>query len=343
MNKIPKKISSGVRRNNAESYLLISLIAFAVTVIVTRIFLQLAGFPQLGNDVLHFAHALWGGLILIVAAYLPLAYTNRRIIEISALLSGVGIGLFIDEIGKFITQSNDYFFPPALSLIYGFFLITVFVYLYFRKSHKESPRKAMYHILEELQDAIDGDLDTAEAARIEELLTIARESEQEEILSLADAVNSYMKKEKKNLIAAEPTFWKKISIRIESIGKRLGRPLHRGMISMIMLLWIIITFSYVVVLLDSDANLLPQVLKWRSPLLFLQILIGIFLIIAAMTWLLKKEETGLNFAVVAFLLSLVAVQTLYFYISQFSAITATLIQFIFLQILISYRKWYLNK
>jgi len=342
MKKNPEKIGSAVRRNNAESNLLISLVAFAVTVIVTRIFLQLAGFPQLGNDILHFAHALWGGLILIIAAYLPLAFTNKRIIKFSALLSGVGIGLFIDEIGKFITQSNDYFFPPALSLIYGFFLITVFVYLFFRKSHKESPRKAMYHILEELQDAIDGDLDTAEAARIEDLLTLARESKQEEILSLADVVSSYMKKEKRNLIAAEPTYWKRLSKRIESFGKRLGRPLHRRMISIIMLLWVVVTVSYVVVLLDGNANLLPQVLRWRSPLLFLQVLIGIILVIAALTWLLKKEETGLNFAVVAFLLSLIAVQTLYFYISQFSAITATLIQFIFLQILISYRKWYLN-
>jgi divalent metal cation (Fe/Co/Zn/Cd) transporter len=36
-------------------------------------------------------------------------------IQASALLSGIGIGLFINEVGKFITQTNDYFFPPALS------------------------------------------------------------------------------------------------------------------------------------------------------------------------------------------------------------------------------------
>jgi len=108
-----KKIRSAVRRDKAENYLLISLVAFGVTVIFTRLFLQLTGFPQIGNSVLHIAHALWGGLLLFVAVLLPLALANRWAIQASALMGGIGIGLFFDEVGKFITQTNDYFFPPA--------------------------------------------------------------------------------------------------------------------------------------------------------------------------------------------------------------------------------------
>jgi hypothetical protein len=67
------------------------------------------GYPQIGNDVLHIAHALWGGLLLLVALMLPLAFANRRFLQASAWLGGVGAGLFIDEVGKFITQANDYF------------------------------------------------------------------------------------------------------------------------------------------------------------------------------------------------------------------------------------------
>ena len=62
-----KKIRSAVRRDHAEDYLLTSLIAFGVTVIAVRIFLQMTGFPQIGNSVLHIAHALWGGMLLFVA------------------------------------------------------------------------------------------------------------------------------------------------------------------------------------------------------------------------------------------------------------------------------------
>lgn len=63
-----KKIRAAIRRSHAESYILTSLVAFAATVIVARVFLELAGYPQLGNSVLHVAHALWGGLLLFVAA-----------------------------------------------------------------------------------------------------------------------------------------------------------------------------------------------------------------------------------------------------------------------------------
>ena len=63
MSQKHKKVRSAVRRDRAERYILISLVAFAVTVIATRVFLELSGYPQIGNDVLHIAHALWGGLL----------------------------------------------------------------------------------------------------------------------------------------------------------------------------------------------------------------------------------------------------------------------------------------
>lgn len=56
-----------------------------------------------------------------------------------------------------------------------------------------------------------------------------------------------------------------------------------------------------------------------------------------------NEEVGLKFAVIGFLLSLVGLQTLYFYLSQFSAITTTLLQLIFLLSLLAYRQWHLNE
>ncbi len=102
------KIRSAVRRDHAERYLLTSVVAFGVTVIAIRVFLQLTGFPQLGNSVLHIAHALWGALLLFIAVFLPLLFANHWAIVVSALFSGIGIGLFIDEVGKFITQANDY-------------------------------------------------------------------------------------------------------------------------------------------------------------------------------------------------------------------------------------------
>ena len=261
------RIRSAVRRDRAEEYLLTTQVAFGVTVIAVRVFLQLTGFPQIGNDVLHIAHALWGGLLLFVAVLLPLALANRWALTASAWLSGIGIGLFIDEVGKFITQANDYFFPPALSLIYGFFLLTGFLYLHFRRPHRPNPRKAMYHALEGLQDALDADLDPAEAARIEGHLAVARQSDREEIVSLASAIGGYLGEEKHHRAVAEPDLWERTSARLDALGRRLGRRRHRAAISLLLIVWVALVIGYVAILVPGGPDLDPQVLQWRGALL----------------------------------------------------------------------------
>lgn len=337
-----KKIRSAVRRHDAEDYLLIYLVAFGVTVVLTRVYLQLTGFPQLGNSVLHIAHALWGGLLLFVAVLLPLAFANRWAVKASALLSGIGTGLFIDEVGKFITQTNDYFFPPALSLIYAFILLNVPVYLYFRRPHRKDPREAMYHAFERLQDALDGDLDTEQAARIEAQLAIAKQSDRDEIASLASAISAYLQKEKRHLSGAEPSYWKRIAMRVDALGRRLGRRMHRAIIAALLILWVTFVIGYVAVLILGGTNLDNQVVQWRGPLIVIQTVVGGLMIFAVVAWLSGNEGRGLRFGIYGFLLSLVALQLLYFYLSQFSAITATLLQLAFLAVLLAYRRWYLG-
>jgi hypothetical protein len=338
-----KKIRSAVRRDHAEDYLLMSLVAFAVSVILTRAFLHLTGFPQVGDSVLHIAHALWGGLLLFVAALLPLAWANRWAIQASALLGGIGTGLFIDEVGKFITQANDYFFAPSLSLIYGFFLLYVFAYLVFRRSHEEDPRGAMYRAFEGLQDALDGDLDKEEAARIEAHLAVAKRSEREEIASLANAIDEYLQQQKHRLAAAEPGRWKRIVMRVDAWGRRLGQPRHRTVITLLLSLWVVFVIGYIAILAQGSPNLDAQVLQWRGPLMAIQAVVGGLMAVAVFAWLARNEDLGLKFGIGGFLLSLVALQLHYFYLSQFYAVTFTLLQFALLQILLAYRRWYLRE
>ena len=155
----------GSRRDRGPQYLLITIASFAVTVAATRWYLQLAGYPTVGGGELHVAHALWGGLALVLAALLPLLWVGHRSLVLSALLAGVGVGLFIDEIGKFLTTTTDYFFAPAAPMIYGSLLLLVLLWMLFRRSSGDAI-EATHAVLDALRDAVDGRLTAEERERV---------------------------------------------------------------------------------------------------------------------------------------------------------------------------------
>ena len=159
---------------------------------------------------------------------------------------------------------------------------------------------------------------------------------------MADAINTYLQQEKGHLSAAEPDFWKRIAMGVDAFGLRLGRRVHRTIISIILILWMIFVFGFIVVLVLNVPTIVSQVVQWRGVIISIQVVVGGLIVVALLTWLVGNEELGLRFAISGFLLSLVALQTLYFYLSQFAAITATLLQLFFLLILLAYRHWYLS-
>ncbi|MCW3034045.1 MAG: hypothetical protein JWM60_2390 [Solirubrobacterales bacterium] len=131
------------------------LVSACATVLVIRTQLWATNYPQLGGGGIHIAHLLYGGLFMVIAIGLLLILLNRSIRRPAAVLGGVGFGFFIDELGKFITSDNNYFFKPAAALIY---LVFVAMYLTIRALER---RRGLTQ-LELLANALDL---TAEAAR----------------------------------------------------------------------------------------------------------------------------------------------------------------------------------
>lgn len=171
-----------VRREGAEHYLFLTLISFAGTVIATRSFLELTGYPRIGGGDLHIAHAFFGGVFLFVASLLPLLLAGRAVYRTSAVLGGIGIGLFIDEVGKLITSQNNYFYPAAAPIIYATFLLAALVWVRARRKADADPRSQLLTALQLLEESVEGDLQEEERdvlhARLEAAASHASDPEQ---------------------------------------------------------------------------------------------------------------------------------------------------------------------
>jgi hypothetical protein len=169
------RLRQPVRREGAERYLFLTLVSFAATVTATRAFLELTGYPRIGGGELHIAHALFGGLFLFAAALLPILLAGRNVYRAAAVLAGIGIGLFIDEVGKFITTRNDYFYPAAAPLIYATFLLAVLIYLRVRRRIEPDPRSQLLTSLQLVEEAVDNDLQARERDELRVRLRVAAE------------------------------------------------------------------------------------------------------------------------------------------------------------------------
>lgn len=114
--------SSGLRDRAALARFEIFLFGAVATVLITRAYLAATGYPQVGGGNLHVAHVLWGGLLMGVAVVALVIVPGGVVKMRGALVGGVGFGLFIDEIGKFLTKDVDYFFQPAIAIMYVVFV-----------------------------------------------------------------------------------------------------------------------------------------------------------------------------------------------------------------------------
>lgn len=145
------------------------LVVAVATILVTRFYLRLTGFPQVGGGELHIAHMLFGGLLMLAAMVLLLAVIGKRTKRLGSAIGGVGFGLFLDELGKFITRDNDYFFQPTIALIY---VICMALFLTFRSIERRSfsPHELLANAADEVRELVLGGPTQAEVARARGLL-----------------------------------------------------------------------------------------------------------------------------------------------------------------------------
>lgn len=134
------------------------LITAVATVLVIRTQLWLTHYPQLGGHGLHIAHLLWGGLFMLVAIGLLLTFLGRHVRRAAAVVGGIGFGFFIDELGKFITSDNNYFYKPAAALIYLIFVALFLLARWAQRCGPLSERERVANVVDLVAGAVRGGL-----------------------------------------------------------------------------------------------------------------------------------------------------------------------------------------
>lgn len=168
-------------RKNASDLVLTLMISALLTLLGTRLFLQLLGWPTISFGVWHIAHVLWGGLLMILGAIFLLTNYGEKNRQISAIVIGIGWGLFIDEIGKYLTKNNDYWFQPAVIFIYISFIFLFLAYRHFIKQ-KDKNNKNLYQIIDQLEEmAQDNKINQKEMLlKIKKIIGKEKKSEEEQ-------------------------------------------------------------------------------------------------------------------------------------------------------------------
>jgi hypothetical protein len=345
-----------VRREGSGQYMVYVLVSFVISISVTRLFLSLSSYIQLGGGVIHISHLLWGGLLLFVASLLLLLFSNRKVYKLSAIFSGVGIGLFIDEVGKFITQQNDYFYPVAAPIIYIFFMLFLILVIRLRRQAKSTLRSEMHRSLENLQDWVDYPLtDANEVVLIERLKNISANASPGHVADLAASILQVVQKDSRPSALERPSLWQVFN---EKFNRWIS---ERG-------LRLLMAFAFILMAIVSVKNPVGELLSsrlpefWASSLfathsgrwfgvesapglyqtrIVMEIVIGVLLFAEALLLSFKKTRLAipLGFGILIFYLT--AIDPLLFFFEQFSTIIYVSFQYLLLAGLIYYRAHFL--
>jgi len=351
MTTLSPRFHNLVRNPQAANYILLTLVTFGITVVGTRLYLELTGYPQLGNKTFHIAHALWGGLFLIIAVLLLLIFVNRYMDVIGAILAGVGVGLFIDEVGKFITQSNDYFFPLAAPIIYVAFLLILMVYLSLRRQRFTRVRGEMYDILEEFQEILDNDLQQREyTALVNRLQPLTRQIERPDLAALAQALLGYLESNTQYIRPDEENeltrLFDRLTLRRLLIVAMMALSFLSGAAILLLLLVVFDRDTLGDLFVEDiirDNIRVTDMTSFVSYLVLLsgQVVTGVLYIAALGLFWKRREILAMNLGSAALVVSITVLNTLDFYFNQFAVVLDSLALFAILLLMMRYRARYL--
>ncbi len=249
-----------IRKIEGSSLMEIFFVTSVASVLAIRTFLHLTGYPKFSPGSLHVAHVLVGGLFMLAAMILFLAFTGRASRYLAALLGGFGFGAFIDEVGKFITANNDYFFKPTVAIIYVTFVAIYFIMERISRAPWLSEKEKLVNVLELTKEAVMHDLRSEDQKRA---LNLLKDADQKNPVTIA--LNQLMLNVE-SIPVAEQDLWTRIKGHASNAYARVVRKswFTRAVITIFIslsLLSLLINFLEIIILLVYESELPPITLN----------------------------------------------------------------------------------
>jgi len=268
----------------------------------------------------------------------------------------VGVGLFIDEVGKFITSTNDYFYPAAAPIIYVFFLLAVLVYLFVRRQSRHKPVEELFSLIQQLEEIVDRGLTEEEREKmIIRVEHLQNRIHGKELLRMCASILEFLNDREYKLPGKKESFWMRWWERLERFEKKTFH--HQ-------ISWILLTIGFLIlavwlIIIPTRSILVPfdsthiqvlitdlfgprlalsttGLLEFQG-LILLQTLTSLLAFATALILILRLEKISLRLGFVTLIFALTIVNLLTFYFDQFSTIFEALFQTILLVSLLRYR------
>lgn len=287
------------------------LISSIVTIFIIRIFLKLTDYPQLsGAAGLHIAHLLWGGFFMALSLLLLLSYVGRGIMGSASILGGIGFGAFIDELGKFITQDNNYFFQPTIALVYVIFILIYIISKSLERSSVITPKEYLVNALSMVTEAVMNDLDNEEKKRA---LLYLKKSDQSD--PLVKALKAFFA-EVQSIPVPPPSIFNRLRHYILMLYMKLtqSKLLSKVVIGILLLQSLSSILSVGIIYYTKESLSFVEAGELGASLLS-----GIFVLVGIVV-LQKSKEKGFRILKIAVLISLLITQFFTFYTEQFKAL-----------------------
>ncbi|NLE21405.1 MAG: hypothetical protein GX624_01285 [Actinobacteria bacterium] len=231
-----------VRRVTAMQDFEVFFVISIATILLVRMILAATGWPQLGGGKIHFAHLLWGGAGMLLAFILFMAMQGRLWTFLATLSAGIGFGLFLDELGKFITSDNDYFFQPAVAIMYVLFVVLFFVFRWLGRVEKMGPQTALVNSFDFAKEAVMRAMSRAE--RDEALYVLGRADQSDPLVQALTRVLRDEQTSDSGPTAAQRAWGRVRSWWVDLVGKHWFRSTILLVFIFTTLAWLLNPISY---------------------------------------------------------------------------------------------------